>query len=137
MEPVTITRRVDFVLSPGELWQLVTSPDALSGWLGDSVDLDLRPSGAGVIVDGDIVRNLRVTEVVDGRRLRFVWCDRDDPRTPSQVTFDVEGDDDGGSRLVITETLVASGAKVADAQTAWEVRVMSLWACTVVAALVQ
>ncbi len=142
MQPVTITRRVDFAFSPDELWQLVSTPDSLSAWLGDSVELDLRPAGSGVVIDGGVIRDVRVTEVSNGRRLGFVWCDRDDPSTPSHVTFDVESDRDGGSHLVITETLTASGgaadaADIAGAQAAWEVRVLSLWACTVVAALVQ
>ena len=72
----------------------------------------------------------------------LTWWDRAAARE-SEVVLEVIGRPDGGSRLRITETLLgvppapqARARAAATARSAWEVRVLSLWACSVAAALV-
>jgi uncharacterized protein YndB with AHSA1/START domain len=138
MEPVTITRTVDLDTSLDELWALIADPEQLGSWLGDSVEIDLRPGGTGMVVDGDHQRQLRVDRIQTNHGLAFTWWEADDTSTQSHVVFEIGSGPYGGSRLTITETLVAkSAAEVEAARIGWEVRVLSLWACAVAAALVQ
>ncbi len=105
---------------------------------------------ATAIGDGDgdrtVVRHVRVDRVEPAHELAFTWWRTDDPHrasTASQVVFRLTTVP-GGSHLHITETLlgpVPPGGMTATtfacaARTAWEVRVLSLWACSVAAALV-
>ncbi|MGD9702042.1 MAG: SRPBCC domain-containing protein [Acidimicrobiia bacterium] len=148
MEPVVLTRDVILDVPVDDLWQLVADPDGLTAWLGDAVELDVRPGGVGIVRDGgggddgSAVRHVRVDRVEPRRDLAFTWWPADDRDTASQVVFELTDVPGGGSRLHITETLLgpvppANAAVLASAaQTAWEVRVLSLWACSVAAALV-
>jgi len=138
MDPTTITRHVDLDIPADELWHLVSAPDQMATWLGDSVELDLRPGGTGTVVDDGVVRHVQIEEVSETRRLSFTWWESDDRSTESRVVFAIGTTADGRSRLTITETLrdqspglfaCASAGKLR-----WEVRVLSLWACTVAVA---
>src|SRR5258706_9095051 len=104
MEDVTITRRVDLDVSLDELWRLVSEPGELAGWFADSVELDLRPGGAGRIIDGGVHRDVRVDRVDPGHRIEFMWHDLDEPATASRVVIEIGPAADGRSRLDITET---------------------------------
>jgi uncharacterized protein YndB with AHSA1/START domain len=123
MERPTVRRAITLDCSAAALWRLVSDPDLLGQWLGREVSLDLRPGGHGTLLDDDdVVRRLRVSEVVDGAALRFAWWEDGDPDGASEVTLTVEGDD-AGSRLVVTETAGAS----ASAGVSWDLRLISLW----------
>jgi uncharacterized protein YndB with AHSA1/START domain len=157
MEPVVLTRDVLLDMPIDDLWQLVADPDGLRLWLGDSVDLDVRPGGVGTVrddgrSDGDgnddatVVRHVRVDRVEPAHELAFTWWRTDDPHLAtqaSQVVFQLTAVP-GGSHLHITETLLGpvlparmtATAFAGTARTAWEVRVVSLWACSVAVALV-
>jgi uncharacterized protein YndB with AHSA1/START domain len=138
VEPVTITRRLDLDTSAEALWDLIADSDHLAVWLGDSVQIDVRPGGSGTVADADRVRHVLVERVEQHRGLAFTWWDAGDRTTQSRVTFEIESSPDGRSRLTINETFVArSAADIEAARLGWEVRVLSLWACTVAAALVQ
>jgi uncharacterized protein YndB with AHSA1/START domain len=138
VEPVTITRRLDLDTSVEALWDLIADADHLAAWLGDSVQIDVRPGGSGTVTDADRVRHVLVERVEQHRSLAFTWWDAGDRTSQSRVTFEIESSSDGHSRLTINETFVArSAADVEAARLGWEVRVLSLWACTVAAALVQ
>ena len=57
-----------------DVWRMLTDPDALTGWLGREVDLDLRPGGTGVVVDPDgSSRDVLVTDVDEPRRIAWHW----------------------------------------------------------------
>ncbi|MEO5839255.1 MAG: SRPBCC domain-containing protein [Acidimicrobiales bacterium] len=135
MNPTTITRQVDLDTPADELWELVSDPDQLATWLGDSVDVDVRPGGTGTVVDDDIVRVVEVEEVSESRRVSFTWWESGDRSTASRVEFAIGTTDDGRSRLTITETLPDQAppmtARASVARMRWEVRVLSLWVCTV------
>jgi uncharacterized protein YndB with AHSA1/START domain len=138
-------------------------------WLGDSVDIDVRPGGVGTVRDGGgggadgtgdgtsegdgdgygdgmVVRHVRVDRVEPAHELAFTWWRTDNPHVAaqaSQVVFRLTTVP-GGSHLHITETLLGpvpparrtATSLACAARTAWEVRVVSLWACSVAAALV-
>ena len=138
MDPTTITRQVDLDTPADELWDMVSDPDQMATWLGDSVDVDLRPGGTGTVVDDGIVRHVQIEEVSQPRRLAFTWWESDDRSTESRVVFAIGTTIDGRSRLTITETLRGRSpgmvARASAASMRWEVRVLSLWACTVAVA---
>ena len=141
MDPTTITRQVDLDTPADELWDMVADPDQMATWLGDSVDVDLRPGGTGTIVDDGIVRHVQIEEVSQPRRLSFTWWESDDRSTESRVVFAIGTTADGRSRLTITETLHGHSprlsARASAATMRWEVRALALWAGTVAAVLVR
>src|SRR4051812_36326849 len=128
-----LTRRVDLDASAEELWELISEPDRLSEWLGESVDLDVRPGGTGAVTDDGVLKFVHVDRVEPGRALSFSWWEPDQPQQTAQVLFQISSRPGGGSRLDITETLCAAEPA---SRLRWEARVCLLWACTVVAALV-
>ena len=135
MDPTTITRHVDLDTSADELWELVSDPDQMATWLGDSVDVEVRPGGTGTVVDDEIVRHVEIEEVDESRRVSFTWWESGDRSTASRVEFVIGTTADGGSRLTITETLPDQSprllARASAGRMRWEVRVLALWACTV------
>jgi uncharacterized protein YndB with AHSA1/START domain len=145
MEPVSLHRHVELDITTDALWDLVADPARLADWLGDSVDVELAPGNVGRISDDGIERFVHIDRVDHGRSLGFTWWET--PGDISRVEFEIAALPDGGSRLEITETFVppmsatsemsASATATATASQRWEVRVCALWACTVVAALVQ
>ena len=141
MDPTTITRQVDLDTPADELWDMVSDPDQMATWLGDSVDVDLRPGGTGTVVDDGIVRHVHIDEVSESRRLSFTWWESDDRSTESRVVLAIGTIADGRSRLTITETLPGQSprlsARAAAATMRWEVRALALWAGTVAAVLVR
>ena len=123
----SITRQVDLDLDADAAWEAITDREALEAWLGELVDIDIRPGGTGVVVDDDVARTVAVDEVDLGRRWSFHWRSPDDA-APSLVTFEIAPRDDGGSTLTITETLAVRAH--AGNRLAWEARVACLWAYT-------
>ena len=80
---------------------------------------------------------MHVDRVETGRSLAFTWWESS--ADASRVELEIVTGADGGSRLEITETFppAAAGPEAHASAERWEVRVCALWACTVVAALVQ
>jgi uncharacterized protein YndB with AHSA1/START domain len=120
---------------------LVSDPEQLATWLGDAVDVDVRPGGSGTVVDDGIVRHVSIEEVRESHQVSFTWWEQDDRSTASRVVFTVDTPESGGSRLTISETLLDQSprivARASAAQFRWEVRALSLWACAVAAVLVR
>ena len=137
----TITRRVELEISPEALWSAITDRETLEAWLGERVDVELRPGGMGVIVDDGITREVIVHSVDEGQGWSFEW--RVDEAPVSGVSFEIASNDDGASVLTITETLVdgtlAAGARAQAAAGGfrWDLCALLLWACTMAAALVR
>jgi uncharacterized protein YndB with AHSA1/START domain len=123
----SVERMVELGLDRDELWALIATPEGWRDWLVDDARL---VDGAGVVVDGGVTRHVRVDEVREGSTIGFTWWEDGDPASISHVRLTI---DEG--RLQIIEQLLAP-AQAAAAKLAWEVRVCSLWACTVAAALV-
>ncbi len=124
---LVIERTVELDVGADELWALIATPEGWTEWLVDHARL---VDGAGIVRDGDVTRHVRVGEVRDGRSIDFTWWEDGDPSSVAHVRFAVDG-----TRLTIVERLLTPVA-TAEAKVAWEVRVCSLWACTVAAALV-
>lgn len=125
--PATVTRSVDLDLDADAAWHLVGTADGLASWLGRDVEADPTPGGALRLRDDDGTdRAGTVTEVQPGRSLSFRWTDGD---VTSDVTITVDGGEDGGSRVTVTEVAARTGGRTmacADAGTAWDGRLLAL-----------
>jgi uncharacterized protein YndB with AHSA1/START domain len=131
MGEVSITRSVELAAQVDDVWEALTSPEQLSGWLDGDVEVDVRPGGEGVIVEPDgFVRSLRVEEVEPARRLALQWWPEDGSGPASTVEMDLQPTP-GGTRLVVTETLVAplrmtARASASLASARWDLRLVLL-----------
>src|SRR4051812_27267894 len=117
-----VRREVLLPLEPEEAWPVVSEPEHLEAWLGDDVELDLRPGGEVVVRwEGGAERRGTVESVEDRERLAFRWHavtpgDPDD-RVVTRVEIGLEAVP-GGTRLTVVESglsAVAAGALLAGA----------------------
>jgi uncharacterized protein YndB with AHSA1/START domain len=132
----TVTRHVELDISPDALWSAITDRETLEAWLGERVDVDLRPGGTGVIVDEGVTREVIVHAVDEGRGWSFEW--RVDEAPVSVVSFEISRNDEGASVLTITETMTAgAGARAEAGSFRWDLCALLLWACTVAVAFVR
>lgn len=147
-----IDRTVELPIDPRSLWDSISTARGWGEWLVDLAVFDgaITERSSGVVVDAAAVRDVRIDRIDDGRMIGFTWWERADPSTVSHVTLEIAEPDEHrsgvGSVLSIREELIvvessagvaADGLLAADrARLSWEVRVGSLWACTVAAALV-
>ena len=126
MDPV-VERKVELDASPDDVWRALTEPEELVAWFGPEAELDVRPGGRGRFVDDDgCVRRAVVDHVTTGERLVLRWWpEGDDPGAAASVVTFVVSPTGSGSRLVVTERLVARASTAsmraaADAaRTAW------------------
>jgi uncharacterized protein YndB with AHSA1/START domain len=130
----TITRHVHLATSVDEAWQLISTADGWRNWLVDEIDGRVAAGGTARVVDGDVVRRLAVHRA-DAGIVSFSWWEDGDAHTMSRVEMSVVAIDDG-CEIRIVEHGVADVAGAEARAAAWEVRVLSLWACCVAAALV-
>jgi uncharacterized protein YndB with AHSA1/START domain len=84
-----------------EVWDLIGTADGLATWIGDEVDVDLVPGGAGRIVEDGQVRHVLVTEVDEGRRVSWHWSDEDGEI--SSVGIELIEIDPHATAIVVTE----------------------------------
>jgi uncharacterized protein YndB with AHSA1/START domain len=132
LAPTRIDRVVDLDVDRETLWKLISTEEGWRDWLVDDARL---VDGAGIVRDGDVVRQVRVDGVRSTRSIGFTWWEQDDPSSVSHVTLEIVDDGDR-ARLRIAEQLITGTVSTPEAAIAWEVRVCSLWACTVAMALV-
>jgi uncharacterized protein YndB with AHSA1/START domain len=131
----TVTRQIRLDISSDALWTAITDRETLEAWLGERVDIDLRPGGAGTIVDDGVTREVVVQSVDDGRGWSFEW--RVDEAPVSTVSFEIASAEDGASVLTITETLDAEVQARSGVGFRWELCALLLWACTAAVALMR
>ena len=128
----SVTRTVDLDAVVDDVWQAVTTPELLSGWLEGEVAVDVRPGGDGTMVEPDgTVRRMRIEEVRPSQRLALQWWPEDGSGPASTVELDLHPTP-GGTRLVVTETLGARRpvtASAASASSRWDVRLLLLGCC--------
>lgn len=129
-DDVSVTRSVDLDAVVDDVWEAVTTPELLSGWLDGDVDIDVRPGGSGVLVEPDgTVRRMRIDEVDPARRLRLSWWPEDGSSPASTVELDLHPVP-GGTRLVVTETIpsrrLAARASAGGAAARWDLRLVLL-----------
>lgn len=84
--PVAVERVQDFPVPAAALWSAVSDAEQLALWLGDGLELDVRPGGTGRVVEDGEVRRVVVEDVVDGERLAFTWwAEHADERRPGST----------------------------------------------------
>lgn len=103
-----IQRSIEVPAPTEEVWEALTAPDLLEEWLGEEVDVEFVGGGAGTVVDKGVVRHVEVETVEPGRRIGFRWWPDDRVEEATDVEL-VVMPLPGGSRIVVTETLVAGG----------------------------
>ena len=135
MDAARITRTIELDATAEVVWRALTEPDLLGEWLGSVVELDVRPGGAGLIVEADgAVRRARVDDVDTGRRLALRWWPEDGDGPESTVELDLESTGEG-TRVVVTETVVVPSSEAVQASAAvdagWALRFLLLGCCLV------
>ncbi|HET7488466.1 MAG TPA: SRPBCC family protein [Acidimicrobiales bacterium] len=126
MDETRITRTIDLDADLAEVWRALTDPALLASWLGDEVDLEVRPGGEGTVVDGGERRRARVDEVDPDRRLALSWWPEDRSGPASTVELELEPTA-VGTRLVVTETLAPHAATASTGR--WGLRLLLLSCC--------
>jgi uncharacterized protein YndB with AHSA1/START domain len=106
-----IERELELPASSEEVWEALTDPERLAGWLADDVSLDLHPGGDASFRHGDTVRRGWVEEVsppgseageaAGGGRIAFWWATGNEPATRVELTLEPVED---GTRLRVVET---------------------------------
>lgn len=119
MSEERVRRTVLLPADPEEVWVTLTTPEELSGWLGEVLELELRPGGSLVVREADGGTRRGLVEAADpGRSLSFRWRRLAgagislEVGEATRVTFLLELDP-AGTRLTVTEEtvpLVSAGA---------------------------
>jgi uncharacterized protein YndB with AHSA1/START domain len=124
VEKPSVEREAVLPAGLDEVWEALTDEDRLAEWLADDVELDPVEGGDLSVRDGDgDVREGTVETVIERERLTFTWARPDEE--PSRVEF-VVLPDPGGTRLLVTETLIASPVALAGAHGSWDHRLLRL-----------
>lgn len=104
-----VTRSVVLPAEPDEVWATLTTPEELSAWLGEVVELELEPGGSLVVREAEgAIRRGVVETAQPGRILSFRWRRLAGAGVSlevggaSRVTFVLKADA-GGTRLTVTE----------------------------------
>jgi uncharacterized protein YndB with AHSA1/START domain len=104
-----VTRSVDVEAAADRVWELLADPELRGAWLDDDDALD---------------RELRVDEARPGESLTWTWWRPDDEAGASQVAVVLTGLPSGGTRIAVTERLVATPRRLhASASTGTRARV--------------
>ena len=96
-----VTREIELDATPDEVWQALTDPEQLAGWLGTEAEIEAHPGGALAIETEDGSREGWIEEYEPARRLTIWWSNGDEDT--ARVQFDLE-EEAGRTRLVVTET---------------------------------
>ena len=103
-----VTRSVVLPAGPDEVWATLTTPEELSVWLGEVVELEPEPGGAIVVREQGSTRRGMVEAAEPGRILSFRWRRLAGAGVSlevggaTRVTFVLEADPEG-TRLTVTE----------------------------------
>jgi uncharacterized protein YndB with AHSA1/START domain len=124
----TFVYRVYIKATPQAIWDAITKPEWTERYgFGGRSEYDLRPGGAfravatpkllaagmpEVVVDGEVVEADPPRKLV--QTWRFLWDEELAAEGPTRVTFDIEEDDGGVTKLTVTHEL--EGAPKAAAQ---------------------
>jgi uncharacterized protein YndB with AHSA1/START domain len=103
-----VERAIEVDADVQAVWDTLTDVDGLDGWLGDRVDLDLRPGGCGRVVDDEgVAREVLVTAVEPGHRLAWHWWSDEGELSTVDITV---APVPGGSRVSVVETLTGEAS---------------------------
>ena len=112
-----VTRSVDVEVGADRVWELLADPELRGAWLDDDDAAD---------------RELRIDEARPGESLTWTWWRPDDEAGASQVAVVLTELDSGGTRVAVTERLVAAPRLHASASarvgfpTLWDRRLLGL-----------
>lgn len=121
---------IDLEADPDAVWQAITDPDELAGWMGGPVDLTVAPGAVGSIVDDTGTRyEVLVTEVDERCRVAWHWWDERGELSSVEITIRQVGN---ATRVRVVEMPVgpvASGAASARASCArrWARATERIW----------
>ena len=104
MVPERLEREILIEASPDVVWSVITEPQHLSGWFGDSTEIDLRPGGSLVLHwdANDHAVHGRVETVEPPRLFSFRWFrSGEEDSTLVEFTLSAEGD---STRLTVVES---------------------------------
>jgi uncharacterized protein YndB with AHSA1/START domain len=112
MSETAISKTVALPATPDDVWRALTSPEELSAWLGEVVELDARPGGSVIIRDAAGTLRRGIVEAAEvGRLLVVRWRRLEGSGTGLQVggatrvSFELEGEADA-TRLTVREEQV-------------------------------
>jgi uncharacterized protein YndB with AHSA1/START domain len=112
-----VHRSIDLDASLDDLWQAITDPAELATWFAPEAELDVFPGGRGRFVDDEgVARTALVDDVEPGRRLVLRWWPDDEGPAGASIVTLVVAPRAGGSRLVVTEELMARADRGAIAE---------------------
>lgn len=96
-----VERSVVLDAPAGDVWPVLCDPAELESWLGERVELDVRPGGCGHVIDDDGVRReVLVTAVEPGRRLAWHWWADGGELSSVEITLVPVG---AGTRVEVVE----------------------------------
>ncbi|WP_283134406.1 SRPBCC domain-containing protein [Rhizohabitans arisaemae] len=88
MVPERIEREIRIDAPVERVWTVVTEPEHLNRWLGDTAEIDLRPGGAGLLVwEKYGASRLRVERVEPPHLFAFRWARGEDQPVPGKATL--------------------------------------------------
>jgi Activator of Hsp90 ATPase homolog 1-like protein len=120
MNELVVRRTLHTDLCPAALMREVLELD----WLGDEVEVDLRPGGRGSLVDDDGVARRLVIDEVDEQEICFRWWpEQAGPVSHVRLTVTPEGE---GARLTVTEVAPAAHLDASAKGRRWEARLEAL-----------
>jgi uncharacterized protein YndB with AHSA1/START domain len=106
--PDRIERTVELAHPQEKVWAAITTPEGLSSWFGDEVEIDLRPGGTGEMrwVKEGFTARMRVERVEPPTVFGYTWGvyglpDEDPRRTYVEFTLEPVS---GGTRLTVVES---------------------------------
>jgi len=109
-----VEREVVLPVEVGELWEALTEPEVVAEWFGGEVEWDLTDGGRMHVREPDGGHRDGVVEsVTAGEHLRFRWWPSDDVTSVSEVTYVVQPEGAGSSRLTVMERPLVPGAATA------------------------
>lgn len=112
--PDQITRDIVIEAPVDVVWRVVTEPQHIVRWFSDTAEIDLRPGGDGVLTfeSHQHVAPLVVDTVDPPTTFAFRWSapegERPDETNSTLVTFSLTAAGAGQTRLVVTESGIAS-----------------------------
>jgi uncharacterized protein YndB with AHSA1/START domain len=89
-----------FEASRERVWRALTDPAELAGWLAPA-EIEMRVGGSVVLKFDDGDEHGMITELREPELLAYTW---NEGKTDSLVRFELNEDDDGGTRLTLRHT---------------------------------
>ena len=118
-----VRREAVFSVPPQDLWRALTDPEALAQWFANDVELDARPGGVGIFRWSDGAERRATVELVEERRvLGFRWEDEQGHVTRVRLRLVEE---EGNTRLSVTETAVGPEASALVGEWSWGVQLLA------------